>query len=77
MSIISKTLIVGDQLYAQGSWGIVDATIVEITETEAVSDIGFRFPRIFTNGFHFPNDGKGYSMDFNFWFLNSHKPAYK
>ncbi|GAB3802847.1 hypothetical protein GCM10028819_31780 [Spirosoma humi] len=66
-----RKLSVGDKLFSEGSWDVLFVTIVSVTETEALSDHGYRFYRIFKDGDAHINADLSPSWDFRHWVVDS------
>ncbi|GAB3790052.1 hypothetical protein GCM10028818_59590 [Spirosoma horti] len=62
-----RRLSIGDTLYAESSWDVLFVTIVAVTETEALSDQGYRFYRNFTDGDAHINAEVSPDWDFRSW----------
>lgn len=60
-------LSVGDTLFSESSWDVLFVTITSVTETEALSDRGYRFCRNFNDGDSHVNAEASPSWDFLHW----------
>lgn len=66
-----RRLSVGDKLFSESSWDTLFVTIVSVTETEAISDHGYRFHRTFKDGDFHMNGELSPSWDFRLWVVVS------
>jgi hypothetical protein len=62
-----QRLSVGDKLFSESSWSALYVTIVSVTETEALSDHGYRFYRNFKDGDSHINGEVSPDWDFRHW----------
>ncbi|WP_461132075.1 hypothetical protein [Spirosoma lituiforme] len=63
----ARRLSVGDTLFSESSWDVLFVTITAVTETEALSDRGYRFYRTFSDGDSHINGQFSPSWDFLHW----------
>ncbi|WP_148562439.1 hypothetical protein [Spirosoma radiotolerans] len=62
-----KRLSVGDKLFSESTWSALFITIVSVTQTEALSDHGYRFYRNFKDGDSHINGEVSPDWDFRYW----------